>query len=150
MNREKDCNEDLLPLYHYRELNAADTRAVEEHLAGCAACRSALAELETCLGTVPRPELQLSSASKLQFAEAVLARSRRRSFSPGKAWGSALAAAGALAVAIALLQPVDPRVPTLPAASAQVDMEVLEQLELLQNLELLENLDLLQEMERLG
>ena len=147
---ESACQEELLPLYLYRELTAADSRALEDHLAGCADCRAALAELEHALARVPRPELRLSRSRKLQFAEQVLARSRQRALTPRRVWGGTLAAAGTLAVALILLHPVATRVPPIPAASAQADLEILEQLELLQNLDLLQDLDLLQEMERLG
>lgn len=150
MTEQQRCNQELLTLYHYRELPAEQAAAVTAHLQGCAACRKALAELQQLLAQLPRPELQFSAADKQRFADRVARRARRRSGLPLPAWGGALAAAGALGLALVVMQPERPVVTPPAGGAAMADFEVIEQLDMLQELDLLQNLELLQELEQLG
>lgn len=141
------CSQELLTLYHYDELPVEQRQVVDQHLQDCPDCRASLAELRSSLRSIPVPELQLDPAQKLQFADRVL--QSRRSYRPLAAWGGALAAAGALAVAVVVLQP-SRQLPVAPIQPALADYEMLEQLDLLQELEVLQELELLEELEQLG
>jgi len=144
----QNCSQELLTLYHYDELPVEQRQLVEQHLQDCPDCRASLAELRSSLRGIPVPKLQLEPAQKLQFSARVL-RQSRRSYRPLAAWGGALAAAGALAVAVIVLQP-SRQLPVAPTQPALADYEMLEQLDLLQDLELLQQLELLEELEQLG
>ena len=144
----QNCPQELLTLYHYDELPVAQRQEFEAHLRECPECRAALAELRSGLQGIPVPELRLDPAQKLQFTERVL-RKTRRSYRPLAAWGGALAAAGALALAVVVLQP-DGKLPVAPGSPELADYEILEQLDLLQDLDLLQELELLEELEQLG
>jgi anti-sigma factor RsiW len=142
---------EMLTHYHYNELDQSAWRDLESHLESCSACRSSLAELRSSLAAVPpRPDVRLSAAQKLRFAEEVTERIRRRPFRRLTTWGGALATAGVLAMAIVLVRPADQMVPSPPGTPAFADFEVLEQLDLLRDWELLQALELLEEMEELG
>lgn len=150
MTEQLQCNQELLTLYHYRELPPEQFAAVTAHLQGCAACRAELAELQQALAQLPRPELQFSTADRQRFAERVVRRTRRRSGLPLPAWGGALAASGALVLTLVVMQPERPVVKPSSGGAAMADFEVIEQLDMLQELDLLQNLELLQELEQLG
>jgi hypothetical protein len=147
MNRDKQCSEEQLVLYHYDELSSAERQALDVHLNTCSHCRTSLEELQASLAAIPRPELQISKARKLQFAERVTKRAQRRPKNYRAAWGGALAT-GALVFAM-FLQPTENVVTVTPNPSSIPDFEVIEMLDMLQDLDLLKDLDLLQEMGQL-
>ena len=148
MSQESTCREELLTLYHYGELDAAQLQEVEAHLAACAACRTELEDLQRTLAVIPRPQFTLSAAQRSAFTDRVMARRRRRPLLATGAWSGALGVA-ALAIYLLILHPGAPA-PPVTTSPALVDIEVLEQLEMLQDFDLLQNLDLLQELEGAG
>lgn len=148
MTTGKGCDQQLLLLYHYHELDAEQMRSVATHLEHCSACRQERDQLAQVLAAIPAPQPERNSARHRLFTEKVM---RQRQRSPHRhmgAWGGALAAAGALAIYMVMLQPAPP--PPVAPTSAQADIEVLEQLDMLQDLDLLQNLEILQELEGAG
>ncbi len=153
MTRQDGCHDERLTLYFYNELTDEQQTELEQHLQGCPACRTALAQIETSVTALPVPELALTSIQKQRFVIKVTNSTRRRSIHSIAPWGGGLAAAGVLAAVLLLLLPADEKrliSPEVPARPAMADFEILEQLELLQDLDLLQQLELLQELERLG
>ena len=148
MNDNRKCDDKLLTLYHFRELDTVQTRQLEEHLSNCKNCRAALEGIEQSLGTVPQRELTLSQAEKQKFTEQVMSKTRRTWWQHKQVWGSVLATTGALALALMILPTDVPPAPTSNPALA--DLEVLEQLELLQEFEILEDLELYEALEDFG
>lgn len=149
MKRDNGCSDEQLTLYHYGELDPTEHLQLEAHLAACPACRDALTELQASLAVVPRAGLQLNAAQRLQFAERVVARTRRGHPRGLPVWGGALVAAGIFGVSIMLVTPDDRGVPAQTDLLVRTDFELVEQFELLQDLTLLQELDLLQELESL-
>ena len=95
----KTLRADLL----YEELDAGETAACREHLAGCSACREEfepIARLRGQLALLPEPSLHVDLSRLLSRVLADERRTRRR-----WAWGAALAVAAGLI--IALLLPLD-------------------------------------------
>jgi anti-sigma factor RsiW len=149
--RVSGCSEENLVLYHYRDLDGAAVREVENHLEHCAACRDSLREIRETLAAVPRPTLEMSGIEAQRFAGRVIARtesrSRRRTLS---LWGGSLATAAVVLLTFFSLRPGP--VPNVPRAQVKMSaqLETLPDLDLLQNLDLLENMDLLQELDVQG
>lgn len=135
-------DDDRLLLYRFDELPAAERQQIAEHLQSCPACRASLDELDQTLASVPRPEVSLTPGQLAVFNDRVLRRARRRAPNRMPVWGGALAAAGALAVTLVVMQPGAP--PPSHKTQGLADYEVLENLDMLQDLDLLQNLDLLQ------
>ncbi len=144
------CPREEIALFAIGELSPEQQAGLRDHLARCAACREELDGLRTTLAALPRPSLDISPAEARRFAARVRGRIEEKSPSRLPAWGSALAAAGVLALALFVLRPagLDPAGGENRRMVAEIDL--LENLDLLQNLELLEDLDLLQELEEPG
>ncbi|BCA81100.1 zf-HC2 domain-containing protein [Desulfuromonas sp. AOP6] len=141
------CPEEELTLYYYGELEPADRRAIDKHLEGCAACRQQLAALESLLGALPTPVIELSTEEKQRFSAQVmehLDRRQKRRFLP--LFGGGLATAAA--VLLLLLNTGSPPDLAPPADSNGLvaELEGLPEMELLRNLDILEELELLQEL----
>jgi predicted anti-sigma-YlaC factor YlaD len=143
MNKTKGCNSELLTLYHYRELNADETRAIEDHLAQCPACRAELQNIEGALAKVPQMSLEINALEKQRFRSRVFEKQNRRHWKR-PVWGSALAAAGVLALVLLII----PGTGTQPDVGAPVlaDLEVLEQMDLLLDFDLLQDLEMFEAM----
>lgn len=146
------CNEDLLTLYYYQELDEEQSQLVDSHLQECAACRQALTEIQSSLAVIPEVPLQLSPAERHRFAAKVAERAQRRRTAGRPIWSGAVVALSLVAVVLLwspLKQPASDSSGS-GGAAAMAELDMLEQFELLQELELIRNLDLLQEMEQLG
>jgi anti-sigma factor RsiW len=143
MNKTNECNSELLTLYHYRELNAEQTREILAHLSHCSKCRAELQKIEAALANVPVMQLRIDAQEKQTFNDRILDKHHRRQWKK-PVWGSALAATGALALALLLI----PGSGTETDSNNQVlaELGVLEQMELLQDFDLLQDLELLEEM----
>jgi len=148
MTDRQKCDEKALTLYYYRELAPEQTRQLEKHLALCNSCQKTLRQIEQALNAIPAQGLQLSHIEQQRFSAQVMDKIQLSWWQRKLVWGSALAASGALALALLILPTGKP--PTPIASPAMADIEVLEQLELLQELEILQDLELLEALEDLG
>lgn len=100
---------DLLPLYHDGVCSEKSRAAVEEHLTACAACRAALAAMDT-----PLPETEVAAAddaAAVRQLSGAWKRGRRRAWWKGAAIAAAVCAvlvgAGLAATQLRVF-PVDP------------------------------------------
>lgn len=92
MNMTCDIIRDLLPLYHDGVCSADSAFAVEEHIAGCEACREELTRMDDPVAA-PRPE----ENGGLRAVKRAWTRAQKRSFRKG------LGIAGGVFLGIALL-----------------------------------------------
>lgn len=145
----RDCAEyrQQLTLFHYHELDAGETEAVETHITQCGSCERELQQLRKLLSAVPQTDFSFNSAQRQRFSEKVMTARRRRFFPQWGTWGGVLA--GAAVLIYLLILPVS-TTPPPSKTPALVDFEILEQLELLQDMELLQDLELLQQLEEAG
>ncbi len=148
MTDRQKCDENILTLYYYRELDSERTRQLEEHLTRCSSCQKSLQQIEQALSAIPVQGLQLSHAERQRFTARAMDKIQHSWWQRKPVWGSALAAAGAVVLALMILPAEKPPTPT--SSPAVADIEVLEQLELLQEFEILQDLELLEALEDLG
>ncbi|QNE47235.1 anti-sigma factor [Glaciihabitans sp. INWT7] len=124
-----DAYSDWDAAYVLGALAATDRREFERHLAGCAECSAAVAELAGLpglLAKVPVGEVEMSERSPLPVPQTLLPRlvrsvARRRRRSRALVVGSILAAAAtaaAIVLAVPLILPTPPAVTSTGSASA--------------------------------
>lgn len=157
MDRENSCSrfEEMLALYHYGELDPADTRALEAHLVGCPGCRAVRDELALTLGAAPA--FRVGRAECARAAERVMARiGRARPASAARRLIPAFVAAAALVVAVAFTlhwrsEVMNHNHDQQPAqvVLAQGDFEMLDNFDVLGDLEVIEQIDEIDRIENL-
>lgn len=105
MTRENEHVDELLDRYRTGELDPAEERSVEEHLASCEPCRSALAALGDFSRTVERAYAAETAARALErepdwgrLRAAIVGRTSARGAAPGRSWLARHAPQAALAV----------------------------------------------------
>ena len=153
MNHQiEKCNEDLLHLYYYRELDEDPRKRLECHLADCASCSESLRQLEQVLDSIPRSDAVMTNAEARRFTDRVIGQTRRRRRSPLAVWGGSLAAAAAALIVFLVTWNPGPTPLPQPGHGSRLtaDVEVMQNYDMLQNLDLLENLDMLQQLESRG
>ena len=111
---------DMIPLYHYGELENGESEAVRKHLASCGACREELESVERVLKGVTAPEApDLPGEFWSQNAEEIMRRVRKRSFAIPISLAAGVAAAVILFLSITRVDPG----PEPDAVSRQVLVE---------------------------
>lgn len=149
MKKRQSCDERLLTLYHYNELQPEERLQLEEHLKWCSQCRNSLSQLSNCLTDIPIPKIDISAADRLNFTDQVLKKTTKPRFAGKPVWGGALVVTGLLMLLLVILPNPTNKIIKQPKPSLS-ELELIEQLELLQNLDLLQDMELLKELEDLG
>lgn len=105
MTRENEHVDELLDRYRTGELDPAEERRVEEHLASCEACRTAFATLGDFSRTAERAYAAETAARALErepdwgrLRAAIVGRTSARGAAPGRSWLARHAPQAALAV----------------------------------------------------
>ncbi|SRR5579875_1065130 len=141
------------------ELDAEESRRLQEHVEGCARCSEGLAEAKSAMDRLAReidqiaePDWVVYRAELHRKLNARRYRAPARRWTPRWAWASvatAAAATAAIALTLALSRPQPPAVEQLALEGGWADADigllqdypVVEHLDLLENYDVIENLD---------
>ena len=151
--KNNDClTEQQLSLYCTDDFDANERQVASEHLAGCLDCKYKLAEIQKALALLPRRDLELSEAEKLQFTARVVESARKkRPNNRFQTWGAAATAVTAGVLAVMIFGPANLQVENTNQQNLQyAELDLVENMEFLEEMEMLDMLDLLELLNEKG